>query len=48
MSLSITSLFCCHDDIARVIEDWECQRLIPTDRTRLRRGKLALPRCCSS
>ena len=42
MSLSVTSLFCCLDDFARVFEEWERQRLIPTGRTRLRRGKLAL------
>ena len=42
MSLSITSPFCCLDDFARVFEDWDRQRLIPTGRTRLRPGKLAL------
>ena len=43
MSLSITSMFCCLDGFVRVFEDWEHQRLISTGRTRLRRGKLALP-----
>ena len=43
MSLSITSPFCCLDDFARIYEDWERQRLIPTARHRRRRsGKLVL------
>ena len=42
MSLSITSLFCCLDDFARVYEDWERGRLIPSERQRRRLGKLSL------
>ena len=42
MSLSITSPFCCLDDFARIYEDWERQRLIPTARRRRRPGKLVL------
>ena len=42
MSLSITSLFCCLDDFARIYEDWERQRLIPTAQHRRRPGKLVL------
>ena len=42
MSLSITSLFCCLDDFARICEDWERQRLIPTARRRRRPGKPVL------
>lgn len=42
MSLSITGLFCCLDDFARLYEDWERSRLIPSDRQRRRAGKLSL------
>ena len=42
MSLSITSQFCCLDDFARIYEDWERQRLIPTAQRRRRPGKLVL------
>ena len=42
MSLSATALFCCLDDFAKIFEDQERHRLIPTGRRRLRRGKLSL------
>ncbi len=42
MNLSITSLFCCLDDFAHLYEEWEKHRLIPTERTRRRQGKLSL------
>ena len=42
MSLSNTALFCCLDDFADTFEDLERHRLIPSDRTRRRRGKLSL------
>ena len=42
MILSITSLFCCLDDFARVYEGWERGRLIPSDRQRHQPGKLSM------
>jgi len=44
MSLNITALFCCLDDFAKLFEDWEKHRLLPSSgsRYRRRRGKLTL------
>ena len=42
MNMSITALFCCIDDFAKVFEDCERKQLISTRRKRLRSGKLSL------
>ncbi len=42
MNTSITALFCCIDDFAKMFEDWEQHRLIDTGRQRRRAGKLSL------
>ena len=42
MNTSITALFCCIDDFAKVFEDCERKQLISTHRKRLRSGKLSL------
>ena len=41
MNTSITALFCCIDDFAKVFEDFERKQLIPTHRKRLPSGKLS-------
>ena len=42
MNTSITALFCCIDDFAKVYEDCERKQLISTGRRRMRSGKLSL------
>ena len=42
MNTSITALFCCIDDFAKVFEDCERKQLISTGRKRLRSGELSL------
>ena len=42
MSLSITSLFCCRNDFARVFEDWEWPEADPHRPQPAARGKLTL------
>ena len=42
MAIDITALYCCLDDFCKVHEDWERHRLIPSETTRQRPGKLAL------
>ena len=42
MNTSITALYCCIDDFAKVFEDCERKQLISTGRKRMRSGKLSL------
>jgi hypothetical protein len=41
MSVDITALSCCLDDFCKVFEAWEAYRLIPSQATRQRPGKLS-------
>jgi hypothetical protein len=41
MAIDITALYCCLDDFCKVFEDWEAHRLIPSQTTRQRTGKLS-------
>ena len=41
MAVDITALYCCLDDFCHVFEDWEAHRLIPSEQTRQRTGKLS-------
>ena len=41
MAVDITALYCCLDDFCKVFEDWEVHRLIPSEHTRQRTGKLS-------
>ncbi len=41
MSVDITALFCCLDDFCKLFEGWEAHRLIPSETTRQRTGKLS-------
>lgn len=41
MAIDITALYCCLDDFCKVFEDWEAHRLIPSETTRQRAGKLS-------
>ena len=41
MAIDITALYCCLDDFCKVFEDWEAHRLIRSQTTRQRTGKLS-------
>src|SRR4051812_5116325 len=41
MAIDITALYCCLDDFCKVFADWEAHRLIPSQTTRQRTGKLS-------
>jgi hypothetical protein len=41
MAVDITTLYCCLDDFCKVFDDWEAHRLIPSEQTRKRSGKLS-------
>ncbi len=41
MAVDITALYCCLDDFCNVFGDWEAHRLIPSQATRRRPGKLS-------
>src|SRR4051812_49783603 len=41
MAVDITALYCCLDDFCKVLADWEAHRLLPSERTRQRSGKLS-------
>jgi hypothetical protein len=41
MAVDITALYCCLDDFCKVFEAWEAHRLIPSQATRQRPGKLS-------
>src|SRR4051812_49591615 len=41
MAVDITALYCCLDDFCTVFADWEAHRLLPSEQTRQRSGKLS-------
>src|SRR5689334_19720068 len=41
MAVDITALYCCLDDFCKVFADWEAHRLLPSEQTRQRTGKLS-------
>src|SRR4051812_17251044 len=41
MAIDITALYCCLDDFCKVFADWEAHRLLPSEQTRQRSGKLS-------
>ena len=41
MAIDTTALYCCLDDVCKAFEDWEAHRLIPSQTTRQRTGKLS-------
>src|ERR687893_267098 len=41
MAVDITALYCCLDDFCKVLADWEAHRLLPSEQTRQRSGKLS-------
>ena len=42
MAVDITALYCCLDDFCNVLADWEVHRLLPSEQTRQRSGKLSI------
>ena len=41
MAIDATALYCCLDDFRKAFEDWEAHRLVPSQTTRQRAGKLS-------
>ena len=41
MAIDITALYCCLDDFCKLVADWEAHRLLPSEPTRPRPGKLS-------
>ena len=41
MAIDITALYCCLDDFCKLLADWETHRLLPSEQTRPRPGKLS-------
>src|SRR3954464_11718967 len=41
MTVDITALYRCVDDFCKVLADWEAHRLLPSEQTRQRSGKLS-------
>ena len=41
MAVDITALYCYLDDFCKVFADWEAHRLLPSEQTRQRSGKLS-------
>ena len=41
MAIDITALYCCLDDFCKLFEEWEAHRLVPSQTTRQRAGKLS-------
>jgi len=41
MAVDITALYCCLDDFCKVFAEWEAHRLLPSEQTRQRSGKLS-------
>jgi hypothetical protein len=41
MAIDITALYCCLDDFSKLFAEWEAHRLIPSEQTRQRTGKLS-------
>jgi hypothetical protein len=41
MAMDITALYGCLDDFCKLFDEWEAHRLIPSETTRQRTGKLS-------
>jgi Transposase DDE domain len=41
MAIDITALYCCLDDVCTLLADWDAHRLLPSEQTRQRPGKLS-------